>query len=89
MRSCTQLLQDLKSGACDAALAALYAPNGAPGLDQARQRAVRVTKTQQKGIAPADGAPPALVSGPGRTERTGKHTDHQHESGRATSRERE
>ena len=78
LRSCTQLLQDLKSGACDAALAALYAPNGAPGLDQARQRAVRVTEALQKEFAPADGAPAALFSGPGRTELAGNHTDHQH-----------
>ena len=75
MYSCNQLLQALEGGRCDASLAAVYTPEG---LDQARARAVRVTKALQETYAPGEDAPAALVSGPGRTELGGNHTDHQH-----------
>lgn len=73
MYSCEQLLQALEGGGCDAPLAAVYT---AAGLDQARARAVRVTRSLADAFAPKGGA--ALFSGPGRTELGGNHTDHQH-----------
>ena len=77
MYTCTQLLQALEDGGCDARLSALYAPGGV-GLDQARERALRVTKALQTAFGPGTDSPAALVSGPGRTEIGGNHTDHQH-----------
>ena len=77
MRSCETLLQDLQSGVCDAALGALYAPDGASEkLDAARERAIRIVELFQTYFSPRQGA--ALFSGPGRTEIGGNHTDHQH-----------
>ena len=77
MRSCETLLQDLQNGVCDAALSALYAPDGDPAkLDAARERAVRIVNLFQTYFSPQQGA--ALFSGPGRTEIGGNHTDHQH-----------
>jgi galactokinase len=76
MRSCETLLQDLQNGECDAALSALYAPDGSPSkLDAARQRAIRIAELFQTYFSPQQGA--ALFSGPGRTEIGGNHTDHQ------------
>ena len=77
MRSCETLLEDLRSGSCDAALKVLYAPDGNPeALDAARERAVRVTELFETYFSPRQDA--ALFSGPGRTEIGGNHTDHQH-----------
>ncbi|MBQ6207985.1 MAG: galactokinase [Oscillospiraceae bacterium] len=77
MRSCETLLQDLQNRECDAALSALYAPDGNPEkLDAARDRAIRLMELFQTYFSPRQGA--ALFSGPGRTEIGGNHTDHQH-----------
>lgn len=79
MRSCTQLLQFLRDGSGDSALASLYALDGTQSsLDQARQRAIRMVEELQKEFAPDEDVPAALFSGPGRTEIGGNHTDHQH-----------
>lgn len=75
MYTSTQLLQALRDGACDQALAAVYAPAG--GLEQARSRAVHVVERFLASF-PGNSAPAALFSGPGRTEIGGNHTDHQH-----------
>ena len=77
MYTCTQLLQALESGNCDARLSALYAPEG-NGLEQARERAIRVVKSLQTAFNPGPDSSAALFSGPGRTEIGGNHTDHQH-----------
>ena len=77
MRSCETLLQDLQNQECDAALSALYAPDGDPEkLALARDRAIRITELYQTYFPLRQGA--ALFSGPGRTEIGGNHTDHQH-----------
>lgn len=73
MVTCKQLLEALENGQCDAPLTAVYT---AAGLDQARERALRVTRALAEICAPESGA--ALFSGPGRTEIGGNHTDHQH-----------
>ena len=79
MYTCDQLLQALKSGSCDASLTALYALDGlSTSLDSARTRAVHVVESFQSVFSPAQDTPAALVSGPGRTEIGGNHTDHQH-----------
>ena len=73
MVTCKQLIQALENGQCDGPLTAVYT---AAGLEQARERALRVTRTLAETCAPKGGA--ALFSGPGRTEIGGNHTDHQH-----------
>ena len=79
MCSCTSLLEALRTGAHDKTLAALYALDGTPAsLDGARVRACHVVQCLADTFAPADTAPAALFSGPGRTEIGGNHTDHQH-----------
>lgn len=76
MRSCATLLEDLRDGVCDAALSALYAPDGsADALNAARDRALQVTQLFETYFSPKQDA--ALFSGPGRTEIGGNHTDHQ------------
>ena len=74
MYSCYQLLQALENGQCDPALAAVYTQEG---LGQARARAICVAKALQETYSPRESAPAALISGPGRTELGGNHTDHQ------------
>lgn len=79
MGSCNQLLQALHDGVHDSALAALYALDGTQdSLDQARERAIRVTQGLMDKFSPSQEAQVALFSGPGRTEIGGNHTDHQH-----------
>ena len=79
MPSCKTLLQALRAGAHDAALAALYALDGTQAsLDAARDRACRVAQALADTFSPGEDAPAALFSGPGRTEIGGNHTDHQH-----------
>ena len=79
MPSCKTLLQDLRAGAHDGALAALYALDGSQAsLDAARDRACRVAQALADTFSPGEDAPAALFSGPGRTEIGGNHTDHQH-----------
>ncbi len=79
MRSCHTLLSSLRAGEHDKALAALYALDGAQNsLDRARDRACRVVQSLMDTFSPAENAPAALFSGPGRTEIGGNHTDHQH-----------
>ena len=77
MSTCTQLLHDLRNSLHDKSLMALYAPSGdKKALDAARVRAIHVVRSfaaQFGGTQPA-----ALISGPGRTEIGGNHTDHQH-----------
>ena len=73
----TKLLQQLQSGACDQNLAELYALGGGwAGLDRGKRRAIHVVETFQRRFGQAEQA--ILVSGPGRTELGGNHTDHQH-----------
>ncbi len=77
MGSCGQLLNALRGGRWDAALAALYALDGGEdSLRAARARAERVTEGFLRTFGDREGA--ALYSGPGRTEIGGNHTDHQH-----------
>ena len=79
MRSCKALLEALQGGACDQALSALYALDGAQAsLDRGRDRACHVVRSFMDAFRPAEDAPAALFSGPGRTEIGGNHTDHQH-----------
>ncbi|MCI8303740.1 MAG: galactokinase [Lawsonibacter sp.] len=79
MRSCTDLLQSLRAGEHDKTLAALYALDGTQNsLDRARDRACHVVQALTDTFSPAQDAPAALFSGPGRTEIGGNHTDHQH-----------
>ena len=77
MSTCSQLLQALRGGGHDEALRALYALDGSEtSLEAARERAV---KTVERFISRfGDAADAVLVSGPGRTEIGGNHTDHQH-----------
>ncbi len=70
MSSCEEILQKLRAGECDGALAALYTD-----AEAARKRAQRVTEAFIKSFGNAQNA--ALFSGPGRTEIGGNHTDHQ------------
>jgi len=73
------LLDTLRAGGHDRALAALYALDGKrDSLDKARDRACHVVQTFLETFRPADGVQAALFSGPGRTEIGGNHTDHQH-----------
>ena len=79
MSSCSDLISALRGGAHDQALKSLYALDGTQdSLDQARQRAIRVTRGLMDAFSPAETAQAALFSGPGRTEIGGNHTDHQH-----------
>ncbi len=79
MNSCQNLLNALRAGGHDKALAALYALDGAQdSLDRARDRACRVVQSLMDAFSPAEDVPAALFSGPGRTEIGGNHTDHQH-----------
>ena len=73
------LLEALRAGTHDQALAALYALDGTQAsLDKARDRACHVVQSLIDTFSPAQDAPAALFSGPGRTEIGGNHTDHQH-----------
>ncbi len=81
MSSCTSLLESLRSGTHDKALAALYALDGTQAsLDRARDRACHVVQAwlEMEHISSVPDGPAALFSGPGRTEIGGNHTDHQH-----------
>lgn len=79
MNSCKALLNGLKSGDWDKALAALYALDGAQSsLDGARDRACHTVQSLMDTFSPDENTPAALFSGPGRTEIGGNHTDHQH-----------
>ena len=79
MSSCKTLLEALRAGDRDQALAALYALDGTQAsLDSARDRACHVTKAFMDQFHPEDSAQAVLFSGPGRTEIGGNHTDHQH-----------
>ena len=78
LNSCQNLLNALRAGGHDKALAALYALDGAQdSLDRARDRACRVVQSLMDAFSPAEDVPAALFSGPGRTEIGGNHTDHQ------------
>ena len=77
MATCSQLLTALRDGAHDAALSALYAPEGGAALDAARARAVGIVEGFAARFG-GDAQGAALFSGPGRTEIGGNHTDHQH-----------
>ena len=79
MSSCKTLLDALRAGSHDQALAALYALDGGQdSLGRARDRACHVVQSFLGAFSPAEDAPAALFSGPGRTEIGGNHTDHQH-----------
>ena len=79
MSSCSDLISALCGGVHDQALAPLYALDGTQeSLEQARERAIRVTQGLMNAFSPAETAQAALFSGPGRTEIGGNHTDHQH-----------
>lgn len=72
-----QLREQLGAGALDAKLSPLYALDGsAASLQTARERCDRLAAGFMTRFGNAEGA--ALVSGPGRTEIAGNHTDHQH-----------
>lgn len=72
MKSCEKILADLRSGGCDGSLAALYPGDVFP----ARERAAHTVERFISLYGNAEAA--ALISGPGRTEIGGNHTDHQH-----------
>ena len=79
MSSCKTLLDALRAGGHVQAIAALYALDGTQAsLDRARDRACHVVQSLIDAFHPAEDAPAALFSGPGRTEIGGNHTDHQH-----------
>ena len=79
MRTCESLRRSLSAGEYDPALARLYALDGTDSsLAAARARALRAVEELQANFSPAQDAPAALFSGPGRTEIGGNHTDHQH-----------
>ena len=79
MSSCKTLLDALRAGGHDQALSALYALDGGQdSLCRARDRACHVVQSFLEAFSPAEDAPAALFSGPGRTEIGGNHTDHQH-----------
>ena len=79
MSSCKTLLDALRAGSHDQVLAALYALDGGQdSLGRARDRACHVVQSFLEAFSPAEDAPAALFSGPGRTEIGGNHTDHQH-----------
>ena len=65
------LLSALRSGVCDASLAALYGDAAA-----ARERAIRIASVFEENF-PRFADRSALFSAPGRTELGGNHTDHQ------------
>lgn len=78
MQICSELRKQLSAGVHDQTLAALYAPDKAPAaLAQARERCMHVIQGYQTTFSRGDDAPVMLVSGPGRTELGGNHTDHQ------------
>ena len=77
MADTRELLRTLEQGGYDAALAALYAPDGdKKRLACARERAMRMVRALEDNFTARDGA--ALFTAPGRTELGGNHTDHQH-----------
>lgn len=77
MSSTRQLVQQLQRGTCDPVLSELYALDGTEAsLAQGRARAIGVVESFQEMFGEADRS--ILVSGPGRTELGGNHTDHQH-----------
>lgn len=79
MSSCKTLLDALRTGAHDRALAALYALDGTQdSVDKARDRVCRTVQSFMDAFAPGEDVQAALFSGPGRTEIGGNHTDHQH-----------
>lgn len=72
-----QLRKQIEAGAFDAELSPLYAMDGsAASLSRAKERCARLADGFLRRFGNAEGA--ALVSGPGRTEIAGNHTDHQH-----------
>ena len=73
MKDCAYLASAVEAGRFDACLSALY---GAEGVKSARQRALGVIEGFVRSYGNSSGA--VLVSGPGRTELGGNHTDHQH-----------
>ncbi len=79
MISCSQLLSGLAAGDYDSRLRSLYALDGTQqSLEDARNRISAVVYGYMDAFAQRDTAPVILVSGPGRTEIGGNHTDHQH-----------
>ena len=76
MLTIQELHKGLRDGSFDGALLSLYARDGSLPAE-ARERAVRVTEGFTAAFHPAPDAPAALISGPGRTEIGGNHTDHQ------------
>ena len=77
MSSCEELLLALRGGGANGVLRPMYAADGdGAALDAARARAAHVTEAFIKSFGFAARA--ALLSGPGRTELGGNHTDHQH-----------
>jgi galactokinase len=69
-----KLLEGLASGALDRQLEEVYT---ADGLEAARGRALTVAKGYREAFSCGEDALVCLVSGPGRTELGGNHTDHQ------------
>ncbi len=79
MYTCERLSNAISDGGCDERLRRLYAPDGSSdALSAARSRAKSTVDAFIAAFSPSAEAPAALISGPGRTEIGGNHTDHQH-----------
>lgn len=79
MRSCKDILSNLKKGSFDDILCRLYAMDGRKeSLDAAHIRVEKVIHGLMDTYDFDDSKEVALFSGPGRTEIGGNHTDHQH-----------
>lgn len=78
MATVKQLLGELSRSVHDEVLGRLYGLDGRQeSVERARLRAMGVVRGLMEVFSPAEGAPAALFSGPGRTELGGNHTDHQ------------
>ena len=79
MPNIKQLIHRIESGAANGELAALYAPDGVPeDIEKARRRTLSAAYALDDTVSPDEAMQAVLVSGPGRTEIGGNHTDHQH-----------
>ncbi|MGX8698507.1 MAG: galactokinase [bacterium] len=85
-KNLSALEASVRSGALDGKLRQLYALDGREeSLSAAKERILSVIETFRKTFSYDPEAEAILVSGPGRTELAGNHTDHQHGHGLCAS----